>query len=289
MSVISRSTWGARRPDGFADRPLPVREFWLHHSVTSAPANSTSAERAAMRQLEDIGHASFGGGISYTYVLPPSGRIYEGHSLHRRGAHTGGHNTVSAAFSLMGNYDAGDRVTDAQMNAIARQMVALHKAGKATRHTLNGGHRDTGFATACPGRHAYPLISEINRRANALWAGGKIPSGSGGAQSAPAPKPAAKPKPSTSKAPKFPLPAGHWYGVESSNPKNHSGYYAKDRAGIKQWQAQMKKRGWKITVDGRFGKQSASVALAFQKEKRLSVDGAVGASTWAASWSKPVT
>ena len=77
--------------------------------------------------------------------------------------------------------------------------------------------------------------------------------------------------------------------MESSNPKNHSGYYAKDRAGIKQWQAQMKKRGWKITVDGRFGKQSASVALAFQKEKRLSVDGAVGASTWAASWSKPVT
>ena len=183
MSVISRSTWGARRPNGFADRPIPVREFWLHHSVTRAPANNTADERAAMRQLEDIGHRSFGGGISYTYCLPPSGRLYEGHSLHRRGAHTGGHNTVAAAFSLMGNYDAGDRVTDAQMNAIARQMVALHKAGKATRHTLNGGHRDTGFATACPGRHAYPLIAEINRRANALWSGGSVPPATGGGAS----------------------------------------------------------------------------------------------------------
>src|SRR5699024_4611705 len=35
-----------------------------------------------------------------------------------------------------------------------------------------------------------------------------------------------KPK-SSSKAPAFPFPKGHWMGVESSNPKNHSGYYAK--------------------------------------------------------------
>ena len=98
----------------------------------------------------------------------------------------------------------------------------------------------------------------------------------------PAPKPAAK-------APKFPLPSGHWYGVESSNPKNHSGYYPKDRAGIKQWQQQMRKRGWKIGVDGRFGPESRKVALAFQKEKRLAADGLVGVSTWRQSWSAPVT
>src|SRR5699024_9410491 len=32
-------------------------------------------------------------------------------------------------------------------------------------------------------------------------------------------------KPKTPDAPKFPFPKGHWMGVESSNPKNHSGYY----------------------------------------------------------------
>ena len=84
------------------------------------------------------------------------------------------------------------------------------------------------------------------------------------------------PKPST---PAFPLPKGHWYGVESRNPKNHSGYYAKDRPGIKQWQSQMLKRGWKGIgkADGIFGPASQKVARQFQSEKKLRVDGAVGA------------
>lgn len=118
---------------------------------------------------------------------------------------------------------------------------------------------------------------------------GKSFGGSGGAQSV-KPKPStSKPKPSSSKAPKFPLPRGHWYGVQSSNPKNHSGYYAKDRAGIKQWQQQMKRRGWSIGVDGIFGVESQKVCRAFQSEKRIRVDGAVGAQTWTASWTEPVT
>lgn len=99
-------------------------------------------------------------------------------------------------------------------------------------------------------------------------------------------KPAPKPS-----APTFPLPKGHWYGVESRNPKNHSGYYAKDRPGIKQWQSQMLKRGWRGIgkADGIFGPASQKVARQFQAEKKLRVDGAVGAETWGASWSAPVT
>lgn len=99
-------------------------------------------------------------------------------------------------------------------------------------------------------------------------------------------KPAPKPS-----VPAFPLPKGHWYGVESRNPKNHSGYYAKDRPGIKQWQSQMLKRGWRGIgkADGIFGPASQKVARQFQAEKKLRVDGAVGVSTWDASWSAPVT
>ena len=106
---------------------------------------------------------------------------------------------------------------------------------------------------------------------------------------APAKKPTAPKPTTTSKAPAFPLPRGHWYGVESRDRRNHSGYYAKDRPGIKQWQAQMKKRGWRIDVDGYFGPASEKVARQFQAEKGIRVDGAVGAQTWAATWSEPVT
>ena len=95
----------------------------------------------------------------------------------------------------------------------------------------------------------------------------------------------AKPKPAS---PAFPLPKGHWYGVESSNPKNHSGYHAKDRAGIRQLQQGLRDRNWKISVDGRYGTSTRNIVRAFQKKAGLRVDGACGAVTWGAIFNKPL-
>lgn len=108
----------------------------------------------------------------------------------------------------------------------------------------------------------------------ATWAkinGGKTP--------APAPKP---------KTPSFPLPSGHWYGVESSNPKNHSGYHAKDRAGIRQLQQGLKDRNWKISVDGRYGPATRQIVTSFQRKAGIRVDGACGKQTWDAIFNKPL-
>jgi len=59
---------------------------------------------------------------------------------------------------------------------------------------------------------------------------------------------------------------------------------------VRAWQQQMKARGWKITVDGRFGPQSASVATRFAAEKGLrGTPGTVDAATFAAAWTAPVT
>ena len=96
-----------------------------------------------------------------------------------------------------------------------------------------------------------------------------------------------KPKPSGD-APKFPLPKGHWYGVESSNPKNHSGYHAKDRAGIRQLQQGLKDRNWKISVDGRYGPATRRIVTSFQRKAGIRVDGACGEQTWDAIFNKPL-
>lgn len=96
-------------------------------------------------------------------------------------------------------------------------------------------------------------------------------------------------KPSESKAPNFPLRKGHWYGPESSNSKNHSGYHKSDRAGIKQFQSKLKSRGWTIDADGIFGPATSKIVKQFQDEKGLRADGGVGISTWKAIWSEPVT
>lgn len=108
-----------------------------------------------------------------------------------------------------------------------------------------------------------------------------------GIAAATAPQP--DPKPKASKAPPFPLPKGHWYGPESRDPRNHSGYWKRDRDGIRTLQQRLKDRGWRISVDGRYGPDTRDVVRKFQHEKRLRVDGGVGAQTWAALWEAPIT
>lgn len=60
-------------------------------------------------------------------------------------------------------------------------------------------------------------------------------------------------------------------------------------ADVRTWQARMRERGWRISVDGAYGPESAGVATRFQQEKGLTVDGIVGPQTWRASWVLPIT
>ena len=63
-----------------------------------------------------------------------------------------------------------------------------------------------------------------------------------------------------------------------------------DRSDVRAWQARMKARGWDIAVDGRFGRQSASVAARFAAEKGLrATPGTVNRAVWNAAWQVPVS
>jgi hypothetical protein len=231
--LISRSEWGARYADGFGDRPMPFTEFYLHHSVTIAPdlLPPFTDDLAAIRTLESIGQSRFGGGISYSQPVTPAGLTFVGVSPHRRGAHTKGHNTSGFAFVLVGDYSKRPP-TALQEEDIARRMVELHRQGKATRHTLNGGHRDVS-STACPGDAGYARIPYINRRANTLWDSGYAKPGS----------------------PLPPLPA--------PTPTQQAGLLEVDgflgSRTITRLQAELKSRGFAIVVDGRLSRPSMAV------------------------------
>lgn len=171
--IIPRSAWGARYPNGFRDAPLPAREVWLHHSVTVAPdlVPPFTDDDAAIRTLENIGQQRFGGGISYTWPITPVGRVYEGHSVHRQGAHTGGRNDIARAICFVGNYDVA-RPTPQMVEAAAQLLVQEFRAGRITAARLNGGHRQApGASTACPGRYGMEAIPVINARAAAILGG----------------------------------------------------------------------------------------------------------------------
>jgi D-alanyl-D-alanine carboxypeptidase/Putative peptidoglycan binding domain len=57
---------------------------------------------------------------------------------------------------------------------------------------------------------------------------------------------------------------------------------------VRRWQAQMKARGWDISVDSDYGDGSERVCRAFQREKRLAIDGIVGPNTWRMAWEAPI-
>lgn len=188
-NIISRETWGARHNDGFHNRKVGRLDKWLHHSVTTQLDTDASQDREEIeiRKLEDIGQSRFKGGISYTFVFAPSGRIYEGHSIGRVGAHTAGRNSISAGLCLLGNYE-DNRVTVEQVAAVAWLLSHGITKGWWTENKLDGGHRDTK-ATACPGRNGYSAISTINQ---AAAKGDVKPAGKPSTPKPPAPKPSGK-------------------------------------------------------------------------------------------------
>ena len=250
MALITRKQWGAKYADGFRDRPLPITEWWLHHSVTIAPdlLPPFTDDDAAVRTLERIGQERFKGGISYTYPCTPVGRIYQGHSLHRQGAHTLGHNTVGGAFVLVGDYRKRPP-TPEQREAIARRMVEDHRAGRATRHTLNGGHRQASKnigSTECPGDAAIAAIPAINARANALWAAGypSTPAGSGGGST-------------TSPTPGGASGGGTFEEDDMPEPRDLWAYKYKDRQAL----------GYLVTADAnaRAARQNSAESLGIMK------------------------
>lgn len=163
--IITREQWGAEHNDGFYNRKVGRLDKWLHHSVTLQLAINAAleSEYREMRKLDDIGQSRFKGGISYTFVIFPSGRIYEGHSIGRVGAHTAGRNSISAGICLAGNYET-NQVTAEQVASLAWLLNQGIEQEWWTEPKLDGGHRDTK-STACPGKNAYAKIPAINKLA----------------------------------------------------------------------------------------------------------------------------
>lgn len=183
IDIISRKTWGHRFGLGWGFRTLPAKYAILHHSVTAAPPVKSTFEQdaAAIRLLDQIGYDRFkyadagwtrpaGAGISYTWAVPPSGRVFEGHDVRRESSHTRGYNSTGVGIVLIGNYD-NDTVTEQQIDAIARLLLEAKANGWILEAKINFNHRDV-YATACPGANALGAAAKINARVLEIQKGG---------------------------------------------------------------------------------------------------------------------
>lgn len=154
--IVARSVWGAK-PASLPPTPmrLPATEVFIHHSVTPV----TDMPYADMRAIEAVGMQRFGQ-FSYSYAIhPKDGMILEGAGL-RRGAHTSQRNSTAFGIVWVGNYD--ERNPTIQQVESTRWLIAqLQQQGHLIPGADIKGHRDTGFATACPGAKLYRLLDAI--------------------------------------------------------------------------------------------------------------------------------
>lgn len=174
-SIISRASWGARYQNGYGNRPVGRLSLYAHHPVIASPgANATFAQdAAAVRTVERIGQQIYGVGMSYTFLIAQSGRVFQGVSIGRISAHTLNRNTGGAAISFIGNYDR-DRLTAKQLASAAWLIDYGRRQGWWTTDRFTGMHRDV-FATSCPGNNAVGPLRSL--RASP---GGSAPSASSG-------------------------------------------------------------------------------------------------------------
>lgn len=288
VDLISRQQWGAKHEDGAGPAQVPYEGWYLHHTVTVAPdlVAPFDDDDRAIRQLEAIGESRFKRGMSYTRLVTPVGRLYEGHGLGRLGAHTGGLNSKVRAVALVGDY-SHNPPTAAQINTIGELLREDHHSGRSKSLYLLGGHRDANVrtgrpGTACPGNAGYGAIAAINAAAAGTPAQPTV---------VVAPAKPSGPAPGDFLPFDFPLPRGHWFGPpDKRQPKNHSGFWGgRDNELVVVLQQGLRRRGWRIDVDGKYGPGTAGVVGKFQREKGLAVDGLTGIATWSAIDRSPRT
>lgn len=276
---------------------------YIHHPGTDQKLGGLSHAEvfALLRSYRDdhvnrLGWADF----AYGAVALQDGTTIEGRGLGMETGANGGedsNNEAPAILAMLGNGEEPTPELDAAINGLLAQV----RAGYATVEYVRGHRHSPDASTTCPGD---PLQQRIDSGAYSY---------DGSAPPAAAPNPVA---PSTAAriptgkdllmalidAPDFPLlrtpGARCYYGpeggpVESVSGKSdnslHPGEIRNGGAeGLRAWQKRMKERGYTITVDGRYGGQSANAAANLQKLAGLPVDHLIGPDTWYAAWVLPV-
>jgi peptidoglycan recognition protein len=191
--IIPRSEWHARADKNGADvsSRLPWGEVCIHTEAgPDRRPGSLSHEAQAMRNIEafHIGPERGWNGIAYSFVIFPSGRIFEGRGWGRSGAHTEGRNSTAAGVCFAGHGDKSAATPEA-VSACRWLIGEGIRLGRLRPSPLITGHRQyTTKGKSCPGDRIWAQLDRFR--------------GIG----APTSPPAAAPRPNAPSEPRPPLP-----------------------------------------------------------------------------------
>lgn len=154
--IVPAKVWGRREHLRY-DRMDSTRDgTFVHHTVGGSPT-TREGEEQEMRSLDAVAFARGFNGISYSWVIFPSGRIYVGRGRGHVGAHTLGYNDTSYGVAFAGNYEE-QRLTEAQV----RSFRWLRKNHLGLGDAPCNPHQSV-YATACPGKHVLARMPDLKR------------------------------------------------------------------------------------------------------------------------------
>jgi len=162
MEIITRAQWGAGPKRGSdVSSKLPWGEVVIHTEAgpQRSPA-SLGTEMGWIRAIEafHVGPERGWDGIAYSFLIAPSGRIFEGRGWGRSGAHTEGRNSTAAGICFLGHGDKWP-ATDAQWSSTRGLIGEGVRLGKLQRRPKISGHKDySQKGKTCPGTLIYPLL-----------------------------------------------------------------------------------------------------------------------------------
>jgi hypothetical protein len=154
--IVPRATWGAiAQAQLVPTRWTPGAELIVHHTASDTPpANTEARQDYALARGFDRFHRwtrGWRGGIGYSFLVFPSGRILEGRGEHV-GAHTVGANETHPAVALVGDYST--RPPSPAMRA------AVSELAEVIGHRRLSAHRRFN-PTSCPGDGAMRGLVEL--------------------------------------------------------------------------------------------------------------------------------
>lgn len=160
IDIIPRAEWGARPPKHRHKITTPTPQLFLHH--TAGNHRGVKGMRAIQAFHMDARGWS---DIAYSFVVDRiSLNVYEGRGAGIAGGHTRGHNRISHAVCVMGNFE--ELIPQDDLIELLAELVAHGHGEGWWPNQFTGGHRDaSGANTACPGRNLYARIRDINRLA----------------------------------------------------------------------------------------------------------------------------
>lgn len=153
-AVIRRGEWGAGPARGVSRVSWNLADLWVHYTGGGVPGASLESEKQMVQSIQEYHQNSNGwADIGYSYLIAPSGRIFEGRGFGVSGAHCPGHNSEPSVCVM---WEDGTRLPP------AAALMSVQDLARMLSKARLKGHRD-GYSTSCPGAAIYRWVEE-NRK-----------------------------------------------------------------------------------------------------------------------------